>query len=90
MNYRLSLHAERQLRRRQIERHWLESVLDTPEQRIAQPGGTEIWQSRFAAEDGKMYLLSRSGRRQGTARGRDGLSDRQRSEILEGPVKVEK
>jgi len=35
----------------------LESVLDNPEQRLPQPGGKEIRQSRVAAGDGTMYLL---------------------------------
>jgi hypothetical protein len=32
-------------------------VLEDPEQRIAEAGGKEIFQSRHAFDDGKMYLL---------------------------------
>lgn len=53
----ISRHAEDEMVRRQIPREWLDSVLESPEQRVAQPGGKEMLQSRFAAEDGKMYLL---------------------------------
>jgi len=31
--------------------------MDAPEQTIVQPSGTEILQSRFAAQDGKTYLV---------------------------------
>ena len=43
--------------RRQIPREWLDSVLESPEQRVPQPGGKEILQSRFTSGNGKMYLL---------------------------------
>ena len=43
--------------RRQISREWIESVLSAPEQTIMQLAGTRILQSRFAAADGKMYLV---------------------------------
>ena len=43
--------------RRQIPHEWLGSVLDNPQQPIAQPGGKEILQSRFESGHGKMYLL---------------------------------
>ena len=52
---RLSRHAEEEMAR--INREWLEVLLDSPEQRLAQPGGKEILQSRFRAGDGRMYLL---------------------------------
>jgi hypothetical protein len=43
--------------RRQIPREWLDSVLESPEQRIAEFPGKEILQSRFTSGDGKIYLL---------------------------------
>jgi uncharacterized protein YuzE len=57
MKYRLSRHAEWELSRRQISRALLESVLANPEQRLQQPNGTEIRQSRIDFGDGKMRLL---------------------------------
>jgi hypothetical protein len=53
MNYRLSRHAESEVERRQIPQNWLNSLLDEPQQRIRQNADTEIWQSRFAGENGK-------------------------------------
>ena len=57
MQFLISRHAEAEVVRRQIPREWLESVLESPEQRVAQPGDREILQSRFTAGDGKMYVL---------------------------------
>jgi hypothetical protein len=57
MKYRFSLHAEWELERRQIPAAWLDSVLNTPEQRIQSSAETEIRQSRFATQDGRIYLL---------------------------------
>lgn len=53
----VSRHAEEEMARRQIPRQWLESVLENPQQRIPQPGGKEILQSRLESGDGRMYLL---------------------------------
>jgi len=57
MRFSISHHAEFQMLRRQIPRAWLDALLQAPEQRVPQPDGTEILQSRFASEDGRMYLL---------------------------------
>ena len=57
MRFLISRHAEDEMIRRQIPREWLDSVLERPEQRVQQPGGKEILQSRFTSGDGKMYLL---------------------------------
>ena len=57
MKFRVSRHAEEELARRQIPREWLESVAANPQQRIAQPGGTEILQSQMESKDGRMYLV---------------------------------
>ena len=55
--YALSRHAAEEVAKRQIDRAWLDSVLAAPEQRIPRFPDKEVLQSRFAAEDGKMYLL---------------------------------
>jgi len=55
MIYRLSRHAQEEIVRRQISREWIDSLLDAPEQKIKQPGGKEILQSRFSVPDGRMY-----------------------------------
>ena len=52
----VSRHAEGEMARRQITREWLKSVLENPRQRLPQPGGKEILQSRLESGDGKMYL----------------------------------
>ena len=57
MKYRLPRHAEWEIGRRQIPSDWLTSVLERPQQRIRQPTGTDILQSRFTGQDGKMFLL---------------------------------
>ena len=55
--YLVSKHAQGEIVRRQIRRGWLESVLENPQQRVPQPGGKEIFQSRLEAEDGIMHLV---------------------------------
>lgn len=57
MKFQLSRHAEWELARRQVPRALLESVLETPEQRLAQPDGKVVYQSRHAFGGGRMYLL---------------------------------
>ena len=57
MKFRVSRHAERELSRRKIPAELLESVLENPDQRISQPGGKEVRQSRVEFADGKIYLL---------------------------------
>jgi hypothetical protein len=57
MIYRLSRHAQEEMVRRQISREWIDSLLDAPEQKIEQPGGKDILQSRFSVPDGRMYLV---------------------------------
>jgi hypothetical protein len=55
--YRLSRHAQEEMRRRQIPEVWLDSVMTGPEQRVSEAAGKEVWQSRFTAVNGRMYLL---------------------------------
>jgi Domain of unknown function (DUF4258) len=56
-NYRLSRHAVEEMTRRQISLQLVQAVLDSPEQRIDGGAGKEILQSRFRAENGKIYLV---------------------------------
>lgn len=53
---RLSLHAEEEVVRRRIPLAWVESVREFPEQRVRQDDDTDILQSRFRADAGRMYL----------------------------------
>lgn len=57
MKPELSRHAEEKMARRQIPRAWLDSVPENPEQRVPEPGGKEILQSRFESGDGRIYLV---------------------------------
>jgi len=57
VTYRFSRHAEWEILRRQISKEWLGILLESPEQQLHQPNGTELLQSRFATNDGKIYLL---------------------------------
>jgi hypothetical protein len=43
--------------RRKIPQEWLDSVLASPQQRIPEPGGKEIFQSLLSTEDGTLYVL---------------------------------
>ena len=63
MKHRLSRHAEEEMVWRQIPRAWVESVLESPQQRVPQSGNKEVLQSRIESEDGKMYLLDRKSTR---------------------------
>ncbi|MGA2267099.1 MAG: DUF4258 domain-containing protein [Bryobacteraceae bacterium] len=45
----VSRHAQEQMARRQIPREWLESVIENPQQRAAQPGSEENGQGQGAA-----------------------------------------
>jgi hypothetical protein len=57
MRFRVSQHAAEEMVRRGISRLWLDLVLDTPEQRLTQPDDKEILQSRFADDNGRIYLV---------------------------------
>ena len=57
MNYQLSLHAREQLERREIPLSFLESVLKSPQQIIAQSDGPKAYQSQLDWGTGKIYLL---------------------------------
>ena len=57
LKFLVSRHAQQEILRRQIPRELLESLLENPQQRVPQPGGMQILQSRLEFEDGRMYLL---------------------------------
>ena len=57
MRFRVSRHAAEEMMRRGIPDGWLELVLGDPQQRLPQPGGTEIFQSQLKDDHGRIYLL---------------------------------
>ncbi len=57
MTYRLSLHAQEQIEKREISLSLLELVLNSPQQIIFQPDGTKAYQSQLDFGTGKIYLL---------------------------------
>jgi len=57
MRFRVSRHAAEEMMRRGIPHGWLELVLGDPQQRLPQPGGTEIFQSQLKDDHGRIYLL---------------------------------
>jgi hypothetical protein len=59
VNFRLSSHAEWEMKRRGITFVYVDAVVEHPEQRLADPSSPGRWilQSRLQFEDGKMYLL---------------------------------
>jgi hypothetical protein len=57
MRFSVSRHAPEEMKRRGISPRSLELVMDTPHQRLLQPGGKEIFQSRLEDENGRIYLL---------------------------------
>jgi len=57
MEFTVSQHADEEMSRRRISRHSLDLLLDSPEQRIMQSDDKEILQSRFADDNGRIYLV---------------------------------
>ena len=57
MKYKLSRHAEEELRLRQIPRDLLESVLQNPQQIISERRGKRAYQSQLDFGGDKMFLL---------------------------------
>ena len=55
MEFRLSKHAEWELRRRDIPLNLVEQTLAHPGERVVQSDGTEVYQSQFLAENGRYY-----------------------------------
>ncbi len=56
MNYELSHHAQEELSDRSIPLQLLELILKSPDQ-IIEEDGLRVYQGRFTATNGKMYLL---------------------------------
>ena len=57
MKFRLSRHANLELRRRAIPMELLETVLRNPQQIIEQPDGKKVYQSQIDFGGGKIFLL---------------------------------
>ena len=57
MNYKLSKHAQEELRLRQIPRELLESVLQNPQQVVSASGGKKAYQSQLDFGGGRIFLL---------------------------------
>ncbi|MEE9295844.1 MAG: DUF4258 domain-containing protein [Phycisphaerae bacterium] len=57
MTFRLTRHAEEELKRRMIPRELLDSVLENPQQVVPEYGGKKAYQSKLDFGGGKTYLL---------------------------------
>lgn len=57
MKFRLTRHAEDELKRRMIPRELLDSVLENPQQVAPEYGGRKAYQSKLDFGEGKIYLL---------------------------------
>ncbi|MBM4275658.1 MAG: DUF4258 domain-containing protein [Deltaproteobacteria bacterium] len=57
MKFRLSRHAQQELKRRAIPEKMLESVIQNPQQVIDQPDGKKVYQSQIDFGGGKIFLL---------------------------------
>jgi hypothetical protein len=57
MNYKLSKHAQEELRLRQIPRELLESVLQNPQQVVPERSGKKAYQSQLDFGGGRIFLL---------------------------------
>jgi Domain of unknown function (DUF4258) len=57
LNFRLSKHAEQELKRRNIPPTVLDEVLQRPEQVVVQPGSEKVYQSLIDFGAGKIYLV---------------------------------
>lgn len=57
MNFKLSRHAEAELKQRQIPRDLLDYALKSPQQIIPERDGKKAYQSQLTFGDGKVFLL---------------------------------
>ena len=57
MRFRLSKHAEQELRLRSIPRNYLDQVLAHPQQVVVEYGGRKAYQSKIDFGGGKIFLL---------------------------------
>ena len=56
MNYQLSIHVQQEMSRRGIPRSLVESVLDSPQQKVPEHGDVVCYQSKIEMNQ-KPYLL---------------------------------
>ena len=57
MKFRVSAHAEKEMKRRAIPRNIIAAVLNNPQQIVEEYGGLKAYQSKIGFEKGKIYLL---------------------------------
>ena len=57
MNFRITRHAFDEMKRRGIPQETVEGVCTAPEQKVPQPGGRIVHQSRIEVEPGKIHLV---------------------------------
>lgn len=57
MKYKISRHAEEEIKRRKIPREFVDSVLEKPQQIIDEYGNKKAYQSQIDFGQGKIYLL---------------------------------
>lgn len=57
MDFRLSQHAQEELQRRGIPRDFLNSILQDPQQILAEQDDKRAYQSQFRFPNGKTYLV---------------------------------
>jgi hypothetical protein len=57
MTFKISLHAENEMRRRRIPRNFVDSVLNGPQQIVDEYGDKKAYQSQIDFGRGKIYLL---------------------------------
>ena len=57
MKFKLSRHVEQEMKRRNIPRALLQSVLDSPQQIVAADRGRKAYQSQLDFGSGRVFLL---------------------------------
>jgi hypothetical protein len=57
VNYKISRHAQQEMLRRQVPVRIVHDILENPAQKLTQPNGNVIYQSKIAFEAGKLYLV---------------------------------
>ena len=57
MEYELNPHAKEEIERRRIPLDLLQQTMNEPQQVVPTYGGRKAYQSQFAFEDGRVYLL---------------------------------
>lgn len=57
MRYKISRHADEEMKRRGIPLNFVESVIENPQQIVDEYGSKKAYQSKIDFGKGKMYLL---------------------------------